>query len=332
MALRWGIASAGRISHDFVAALKTLPADEHEVVAVAARNHENSLEFAKTHGIQKAYEGYLDLATDVSVDVVYIGTINTQHLYLTKLMLEHGKHVLCEKPLTINSTQTKELIEYAKSKNLFLMEAIWSRCFPVYKELTHQLKMGTIGDVLYVNVTFGVPIDKVPRVSLKKMGGGGILDIGIYTLQFVQYIYRGVKPLKVCATGHLNSQEVDEMANGLLLYPDGKSAVVSCCTKTLYPNEAVVVGTKGQIVIPTFWCPSKLITPEKTFEYEIPKPGVQLNFQNSGGLAYEADEVRRCIKAGLIESPMLPHSESIELSEMMDSFRNDLGVIYPEDI
>lgn len=155
MALKWGIASAGRISNDFVNAVGTLSEADHQVVAVAARDLNRAKEFAERFGIPKAYSSYLELAQDPNVEAVYIGTLHPQHLEVGLLMLEHGKHVLCEKPLCMNEKQVRKLVTYAKQKNLFLMEAIWSRLFPSYQYVRQQIQSGKLGEILSVDVDFG---------------------------------------------------------------------------------------------------------------------------------------------------------------------------------
>lgn len=156
MALKWGIATAGLISHDFVNAVGTLNPDDHAIVAVAARDLSRAESFAKRFSILKAYGSYLELAKDSNVEVVYIGALNPQHLEIGLMMLEHGKHVLCEKPLCMNEKQTRQLITFAKQKNLFLMEAIWSRSFPSYQYVRQQIKDGNLGEIQSVDVKFGV--------------------------------------------------------------------------------------------------------------------------------------------------------------------------------
>lgn len=166
MALKWGIAAAGKISHDFVNALDTLNKDDHHVVAVAARDLSRSEEFAKRFDIPKAYGSYLELAKDKDVEVVYVGTLNPQHLEVTMMMLEHGKHVLVEKPLCMNEKQAHKLIAYAELKKLFLMEAIWSRFFPAYQYVQKQIKNGTLGEIKSVDIDFGIESwEKVDRIS-----------------------------------------------------------------------------------------------------------------------------------------------------------------------
>lgn len=155
MALKWGIASAGLISYDFANVLTTFSKDEHEVLAVGARDLKRAQKFAKRFEIPKAYGNYIELAKDGNVDAVYIGVLNPQHFEVSMLMLEHGKHVLCEKPLCMNEKQSRQLIEYAKQKNLFLMEAIWSRCFPAYAYVRQRIQEGALGDIVSVDAELG---------------------------------------------------------------------------------------------------------------------------------------------------------------------------------
>lgn len=164
MALKWGIATAGKISSAFVNALGALPDEDHQVVAIAARDLSRAQDFADKFGIAKAYDSYVNLAEDSNVEVVYIGTINTQHFEVAQLMLDHGKHVLIEKPLCMNEKQAKKLIEHAEQKKLFLMEAIWSRFLPSYQYLQKQIRSGALGDIKSVDAEFGFPIEHVDRI------------------------------------------------------------------------------------------------------------------------------------------------------------------------
>ncbi|XP_034941251.1 trans-1,2-dihydrobenzene-1,2-diol dehydrogenase-like [Chelonus insularis] len=336
MALRWGITSAGKISHDFTNALATLPPEEHQVVAVAARDLDRAKAFAELHKIKKSYGSYEELAKDPDIEVVYIGTLNPQHLEVSKMMLDHGKHVLCEKPLTMNLKQTSELITHAKNKNLFLMEAIWSRCFPVYEETKKQIKSRLIGDVKQIIVSFGVPMGKKERLNKKDMGGGTILDLGVYTLQFAQYIYDGEKPVSLKGGGHLNHDGVDTSMSATLIYKNDRTATMMTHSEVELPNEAIVIGTKGKIIIPHFWCPTKakylpVDLPAKLVEIALPQGPLPFNHLNSAGLRYEAMEVRNCIRAGLKESQKVSHAESLLIAELEDALRKQIGVVYPED-
>ncbi|XP_011865832.1 PREDICTED: trans-1,2-dihydrobenzene-1,2-diol dehydrogenase-like [Vollenhovia emeryi] len=330
--LRWGIASAGKISHDFVTALRTLPASEHDVVAVAARQMSRAKDFAKLHEIKRAYDDYAKLALDKDIDIVYIGVIHPQHLDVAKLMLKHGKHVLCEKPLTMNLKQTTELIDYARSKNLFLMEAVWSRCFPVYDVIRKELASGSIGDVHQVIVSFGFAMTDVDRMSMKELGGGTILDLGVYCLQFANMVYGNEMPESIKAAGFLNEHGVDMSVSATLTYKGNRTATIMTHALAKLPNEAYICGTKGTIKVPdNFWCPTKVELPSGTVELPLPKLKHEINFINSAGLCYEAAEARNCILKGLIESPKIPHDTSLLLAKLEDELRRQLGVVYPQD-
>jgi len=189
MALRWGIACAGQICHDFVTAMATLPPGEHQVVAVAARDKQRAKDFAKLHKIPVAYGSYEELATNKDVEIVYVGSVCTSHYEMVKLYLNHGKHVLCEKPLTLSLRETKELVELSRSKKRFFMEAVWSRFFPVYDYVRRKLEAGTIGDVVQLNANMTIHFPEGSRVRNKEVGGGTILDFGVYVLQLVLMVF-----------------------------------------------------------------------------------------------------------------------------------------------
>lgn len=163
MALKWGIASVGIISHDFVTALGTLA--DHEVVAVAVSDLNRAKEFATLHEIENYYDSYTDLGNDPNVEVVYIGLMNPQHFPVAMQMLEHGKHVLCEKPLCMNEKEVRELVTFAKEKKLFLMEALKSRFYPSYLYMRDQIVNGRLGVIQEIHVTMGYPMTHIDRVT-----------------------------------------------------------------------------------------------------------------------------------------------------------------------
>lgn len=163
--LRWGFAAAGNISHDFANALTTLSKNEHQVVAVAtARDLSRAQQFAKRFDIPKAYGNYLDLAKDSNVEIVHVGAIHTQHLAVAMMMLEHGKHVLCEVPMGVNEKQVQKLVAYAKEKDLFLIEGIWSGHFPSYRYVYQQIRDGALGEIQSVDIDCGVELSNVERL------------------------------------------------------------------------------------------------------------------------------------------------------------------------
>nr|XP_053649374.1 trans-1,2-dihydrobenzene-1,2-diol dehydrogenase-like isoform X1 [Cherax quadricarinatus] len=247
MATRWGIVSAGLISSDFVNALKLLPPGEHRLVAVAARSLERAKSFATKNGVEKAYGSYEDLAKDPDVEVVYIGTIHPYHLPVGSLMIQAGKHVLCEKPMCMSVKETKQLIKLAKEKKVFLMEAVWSRFFPVYHEMTKRIKAGEIGDVVQVLSSFGKSLEHVDRETKRELGAGTTLDLGIYTVQFATLVMGGEKPEKVLAGGHLSAHGIDESTSTTLVYSGRRLASLASTIRADLPSEAFVIGTKGTI-------------------------------------------------------------------------------------
>jgi len=330
MATRWGIASTGKISQDFVAVLNILPKDEHKVVAVGARKLESAQDFAKKYDIPKAYGSYEELSDDSDVDVVYVGSVNKTHFSISKMMMEKGKAVLCEKPLCMDVQETKQLIEAAQSAKVFLMEGIWSRCFPVYRRLSEELKSGTIGDIWQVLVSFGVPIHNVDRIKSKELGGGSVLDLGVYCVQLCQLVFGGEKPVSIQASGFLNSDGVDDAVSATLKYSENRIATINTHTRVQLPCEAFVVGTKGIIKIPfPFWCPDVIEINKEPQHYPLPE--MNLNHIHSSGFSYEAGEVRKCLKEGLLESPLIPHEQTIVIAEIMESLRKQVGVVYPQD-
>lgn len=166
MALKWGVASVGQISHDFVNALGTLSKDDHHVVAVGARDLKRAEEFAKNFGIPKAYGSYMELAKDSNVEVVYVGTLNPKHCEVALLMLEHGKHVLVEKPMCMNEKEVRKLISCAKQENVFLMEGLWSNFFPSYQYIRKQIESGNLGEIVAVEAEYGnCDMGKVDRIT-----------------------------------------------------------------------------------------------------------------------------------------------------------------------
>ncbi|XP_011210067.2 trans-1,2-dihydrobenzene-1,2-diol dehydrogenase [Bactrocera dorsalis] len=331
MALRWGIASAGKISHDFAVGLSTLPASDHKLVAIAARQKDRAEEFAKTHGIPNAFGSYKELAQFADVDIVYVGALNPQHLEIASLFLEHGKHVLCEKPLCMNYKQSKQLTDLAKSKNLFLMEAIWSRFFPAYQYTRQQIKNGALGEIKEVEVAFGFDLSGVDRLTKKDLGGGVVLDLGVYTIQASQWGFQEA-PEKVIAKGELNEEGVDKYVEAELHYSGGRVGKLTFGAKEELANRAIFKGTKGQITIHNFWSPTKITDVDgQEKEWPLPKAKLETKYKNSEGLSYEAEATRKTILSGKTENEFVTHNESLIIAKIQDEIRRQIGVVFPED-
>ncbi|KAF7653286.1 hypothetical protein LDENG_00085200 [Lucifuga dentata] len=332
MAIRWGICSAGKISHDFTVALRTLPPEDHQVVAVAARKLEDAQAFAKPHSIPQAYGSYEELSRDPNVDVVYIGVIHPYHLSTCLLFMNAKKNVLCEKPLAMNSREAQQIVASAKKNDVFFMEAVWTRFFPASMEIKRLLAQAELGDVRMVRAEFGWPLMHVPRAVQKELGAGAMLDIGVYCLQFICMVYNGEKPECIQATGVCLDTGVDETVVVTLKFSKNRMAVFTCSSAVKLPNEAVIVGTKGTIQVPpNLWCPTSLVVNGKETEYPVPEPCLPLNFINSTGMCYEAEEVRQCLLKGLKESAGMTHADSLMLAEVEDEVRRQVGVVYSQD-
>ncbi|XP_074603266.1 trans-1,2-dihydrobenzene-1,2-diol dehydrogenase-like [Brevipalpus obovatus] len=328
---KWGILSAGKISHDFTVCLRSLGKKDHEVVAVAARSLEDAKNFANKHGITNAYGTYQELAQDPNVQVVYVGTLASHHLTVGKLLLENGKHVLMEKPFTLSAKGAEELINLARAKKLFLMEAIWSRFNPVFKFVMEQIAAGTIGDVYHVNAEFGLDLMEVERLVKKSHGGGVMLDLGVYTLNAISMVYNNQEPLEIKAAGHVSTEGVDEAVTVALKYPNGRVAVCSSHMRAELPNECTISGTKGIIRInKPFWCPTSVVVNGETREFPLPPIVDTCNFTNSNFLCHEAEHVRECLNQGLTESPILPLKDTLLLRRTTDHVFRQLGVFFEE--
>ncbi|XP_031424462.1 trans-1,2-dihydrobenzene-1,2-diol dehydrogenase [Clupea harengus] len=332
MATRWGICTAGQISNDFTVALKTLPPEDHQVVAVAARSLARAQEFAQKHDIPRAYGSYDELANDPEIDVVYVGTIHPKHLPVSLLFMNAKKNVLCEKPLAMNLREVQEMVAAAKLNNIFFMEAVWTRFFPASMEISRLLAQGEVGEVKMVRADFGVSIAHIPRTVEKELGGGALLDIGVYCLQFILMVFNGERPECIQATGVCLDTRVDEAMVVTLRFSRGRMAVCRCTVTTELPNDAVISGTKGSIRVPEhMWCPTTLLVKKKETQYPLPEPHLPLNFTFSTGMRYEAEEVRQCLLKGLKECPRMTHADSALLAEIMDEARRQVGVTYSQD-
>ncbi|KAJ8340675.1 hypothetical protein SKAU_G00353080 [Synaphobranchus kaupii] len=332
MATRWGICGAGKISNDFTVAMKTLPSGNHKIVAVASRTLQHAEEFSKKHRIPKAYGSYEELAKDPEIDIVYLGVLHTQHLLVGLLFLHAKRNVLCEKPFAMNSGEVKQLIASARQNNVFLMEGMWSRCFPVHVEVCRLLAEDTVGEVKMVKADFGSPQLHIPRSVEKELGGGALLDIGVYCLQFALMVFRGERPESIHATGVRLETGVDESMVVVLKFSRNRMALCSFSIAVAMPNEATICGTKGTIRVPSpMWCPTHLVVNGQESQYMLPEPSMPLNFTNSTGLRYEAEEVRQCLLKGLKESSRMSLEESSLLAEIMDEARRQVGVVFPQD-
>uniref|UniRef100_A0A914W781 Trans-1,2-dihydrobenzene-1,2-diol dehydrogenase n=1 Tax=Plectus sambesii TaxID=2011161 RepID=A0A914W781_9BILA len=344
--LRWGIVGCGLISSDMIKAIKLLPHNEHEIVAVAARALDRAQAFALEHGVDnaKAYGTYDELFADPNVEVVYIGLLNHQHKSAVLTALDCGKHVLCEKPLALNVKETREMVDKARSKKLFLMEGYWSRFFPVWKQVKSEVQQKTIGDVNIMQCDFGFMKHAENKMSLA-MGGGNLMATGCYPIMFALSIFGVERPELIAAMGFHSShtpdgESVDDTASVTLKFSGNRMAQLLYTGSSDTICQGQICGSKGRLHIPNFlWCPDTLIKytsqPEPNSEkkhYPVPtQEGLKFHYSNSGGLSYEAAAVRDCIINGLTECPDMTLDETLIIAEILQEIRRQLGVKYPQD-
>ncbi|XP_076471042.1 trans-1,2-dihydrobenzene-1,2-diol dehydrogenase-like [Babylonia areolata] len=332
MATRWGICSAGKIANDFCGALLTLPSDEHQIVAVAARRLEDAEQFARKFNIPRAYGSYEELAQDDDVDVVYISTIHPYHHSVARLFLSHERHVLCEKPLTLTMQGAMELLAEAKSRGVFFMEGYWSRCFPVYDHIRQLLKEGALGEVKQVVANICLPLDGVERIRQRTLGGGGLMDIGCYAVQACNLVFPG-KPETILAQGAFYEEGVDAGGCITLKYPGGRLASLAYHTATKDgANRLTILGTKDVITVPGhFWCPNTLVTSSSgRKDFPFPKCDRDFIFENSIGFIYEIQTVRNCLQKGLTECPVIPHIDTETIMYILEQVQQQLGLTYDQ--
>ena len=325
MKFRWGIAGTGRIASDFVDGLHQLP--DVEVVAVCSRNIDTAQSFATRRNIACAYGSYEALADDPLVDIVYVATPNSRHCSDTEMFLRSGKHVLCEKPFALNLQEAKSMIATSRSERRFVMEAIWSRFLPVYVALGEVLATAPLGRIEHVEADFGflAPTNADHRLNDPALGGGALLDLGIYCLHFARFVLGGHDTVE--AHGLLNNQGVDVDSTYTLHYKNRATAHLRSTTSTATPCIATIVGEHGRITVG-----SRMHNPPGfTVSINGQAARYHRHDENGQGLRHQVPEVHRCIEQGFIESPRLSHAETIAYATTMDEIRRQLGVRYASD-
>lgn len=323
--IKWGILSTGFIATKFADGLRYV--DDGELYAVASRSQESADEFGDKFDVPKRYASYQQLADDPEVDVVYIGTPHPFHKENTLMCLEAGKSVLCEKPFAVNTSEAREMVNFAREKNLFLMEAMWTRYLPFFKKMEELIKEGAIGELKMLQAEFAqvATYDPSNRFFNLDLGGGALLDLGIYPLSLSSYFLG--KPAEIQSQAIIGETGVDESLSMSLKFSDGKLSSLMSSLITDAPVEATLLGSKGYIRIHGLWFMSEKLTlgskEGPVEEIDVPMKG--------NGYNYEAEEVNRCLKKGALESNRMPLDESLELMETMDQIREQIGLRYPNE-
>ncbi|WP_435970428.1 Gfo/Idh/MocA family protein [Streptomyces sp. Qhu_M48] len=321
--VRWGILATGGIAERFTTDLLTL--DGAEVVAVASRTEASAKAFADRFGIPRAYGGWDGLFADEDVDVVYVATPHHAHREAAGRALEAGRAVLCEKALTLNAREAEELVALARDRGLFLMEAMWMYCNPLVRRLAELVRDGAIGEVRTVQADFGLagPFAADHRLRDPAVGGGALLDLGVYPVSFAQLLLG--EPDTVHAHALISPEGVDLNTGMLLGWDSGASALLSCSLVADTPLTASVTGTLGRIDVPRgFFFPERF-----TLHRAGHEPEEFTSDDDPHSFRHEAAEVMRVLRAGGTESPLVPLDGSLAVMRTLDAVRDRVGVRYP---
>ncbi|CQR46356.1 1,5-anhydro-D-fructose reductase [Paraliobacillus sp. PM-2] len=320
--IKWGILATGDIATAFASDLTYV--ENGACYAVGSRNLTKAQKFADKFGATHAYGSYEELAADPDVDVIYIATPHPYHKENVLTCLRAGKAVLCEKPFTVNANELEELITYARDKKLFLMEGMWTRFLPAIRKVREWIASHEIGDIRLVKADFGIRAPWLPewRLLNPELGGGALLDVGIYSVSFTSMIL-GANPEKIMSTAHLGETGVDEHFSILLTYPEGKTASLNGAIRVGLKNEAIIHGTKGYIQIPSF---------HNAREASLHVGETVQTFKDNRevlGFRFEAEEVGRLLQNNQKESDIISLDESLAIMKLMDSIREQWGLTYP---
>ena len=321
---RIGIIGAGWIADKMAQAIA--PVADIKINAIASRSIEKAEEFARTHNIAKAYGSYEDMVRDPEIDLVYIATPHSHHYEHSMLCIEHGKHVLVEKAFTANAGQAEKLIEAAREKGLFITEAIWTRYMPMSHKVKEIMESGIIGEPRIITATLCYMMEHKERIVRADLCGGALLDLGVYVLNFAR-MYFGTDIVKTVTNCHVGPAGMDMHECISLSFADGRMANLQAGALCLNDRQGIISGTEGYIRIDNVNCP-EVIEVYRNYELveRIVRPSDMIN-----GYEYQVYESIRCIQAGLAESPMMPHHETISIMKQMDELRKEWGVIYPMD-
>lgn len=325
---RWGILACGRIARKFADDLQHVAGAE--LVAVASRDLDRAKAFAASFPAKHVLGSYEALVALDDVDVIYVASPHSHHYEHTMLCLNHGKAVLCEKAFAINSRQAMEMVAKAREKGVFLMEALWSRFLPHYLKVREMLDGGMLGEVKGVLANFGFkPADPVPpRLFDPALGGGSLLDIGIYPVFLAQSIL-GV-PESIVAKMDKSASGVDEQCAVIFQYPNGVTATLFSSLASNLETDADIFGTAGRIRLT-----NRFYEPSATIQYYpgivSTRTAIEIEREPGWGYQHEARHVQECLKQGLKESPVWSLNNTLALMETLDRIRAAMGLVYAVD-
>jgi len=323
--LRWGILGTGWIASLFV---QDLLAAGLTVTAVGSRSQDSADAFAGRYGIATAHPSYEALVADPNVDAIYVSTPHPLHFANAKLVLAGGKHVLIEKPITMDASQAAELVGLATENKLVLLEAMWTRWLPHMIRIREIIAAGLIGEVrtLIADHDQDLPDDPAHRINNPDLGGGALLDLGIYPVSFAWDLFG--EPTSVAAHASFTATDVDRQTAIILGYEGGQQALLHCALDTRGPNRAVILGTGGRIEIDPVWYTATTFTAYgedgEAFEH-FDQPVV------SRGMQFEAIALEDIVASGALAGTELPPQESVAIMGTLDEVRRQIGLRYPSD-
>ena len=326
MTVRWGIAATGRMAETFVTDLAHVP--DAEVAFVGSRSPGSAADFAERFGATGSgtYSDLVAAGRDKAVDVIYVATPHPQHHALALAAIAAGTPLLVEKAFTATLAGAEEVVAAARAAQVFCMEAMWTRFQPAVALVRELVAAGEIGDVLTVQADFGIHRDFDPQSRLfdLALGGGSVLDLGVYTISFAQHFLG--RPDRVSTTGTTYPNGADASAAIQLSYDDGRAASLTCTLSSVTPGRAVLAGTRGSIeLVPPFHHPTRIVVRrngEAPEEMDRPATG--------RGYAHQAEEVHRCLAAGLTESPVLPLADTLDVQWVLEEALGQLGITMAE--
>lgn len=324
--IKWGIIGLGNIANKFAHDINLHKGSI--LYAVASRNNDTALYFKDKYNSVLSFSSYKELAKCSDVDVVYIATPHVFHYENTMMCLREGKHVLCEKPMSMNAKQSKEMVALAKSKNLFLMEALWTRFIPSTIKVIELIRDNEIGEIKSIKADFGfeAKLRTKNRLFDNKLGGGSLLDIGIYPI-FISLLLLGL-PKSFIAKATIDENNVDTSFKTTFDYGNKIESALESTFEKQTPTEAIIIGDNGSIKIHSqFHCSNKITLYKEGESDRIINSNIVGN-----GYYHEIEEVVNCLKNNFTESEKLSLSFSLELIELLDKIRNRIGLKYDSDI
>lgn len=325
--LNWGVIGCGNIANTFADGLACL--DSGKLIACASNSMQRAHAWAENqqfqHDIRSVYSSYEALVNDSDVHAIYIANTHNFHYQSIKLCLQNYKHVLCEKPITLNAHQAAELYALARENKCFLMEAVWTRFLPAIRMLQKILSDNVIGDILSVRADFCInpKLAESHRLRSKKLAGGALLDLGIYPITFSSLVFGGA-PEKIQSSAIMDTTGVDARSFYLFEYSDGRIASLSSGYNQVAPCEALISGSEGYIRVPQFFAAQAFsvhIQEQEPQTYSYP-------FSDNENFSFEIQHMHDCIQQGVLQSPIMTHDESLQIMQTMDLLRNQWGLKY----